>query len=363
MTLVEPALERLDAYAAALRRGWSPDNLRPQAALDELAAIARDPRAFVAALTDPEARGPLVVLPDGQRVPRLPGYRLWMWEEGFCGTIGFRWQPGSERLPPHVMGHIGYAVVPWRQREGHATRALAMMRDRVRAQGLRYAELTCDAANEPSRKVIVANGGFAVGRFRKPEAWGGHESLRFRWYVGEPLPVEIETERLLLRQWREGDAAPFAALNADPRVMEHFVAPLTRAGSDGLIERSRVAIARRGWGLWAVERRADRRFLGFVGLTVVRDEMPFAPAVEAAWRLAHAAWGNGFATEAARAALRFAFGKLDLDEVVSYTAAANRRSIAVMERLGMRRSGDFDHPAVPAGHRLRPHVLYRLPRG
>ncbi len=362
MKLVEPALEYLPGYVDALQRGWSPDNLREAAARDELAAIARDPRAFVAGLVDREAKGPPVVLPDGSRVPRLPGYRLWMWDDGFCGSIGFRWQPGSGRLPAHVLGHIGYAVVPWKRGRGHAKRALGMMRERVRAEGLSSIELTADADNVVSHKVITANGGVAVERFHKPAAYGGRESLRFRWYTGAPHPLERETERLRLRQWTDGDRAPFAAMNADSRVMEHFPAPLAREESDALVERSRAAIALRGWGLWALERKADGLFLGFVGLTVVRDMFAFAPAVEVGWRLSPAGWGRGYATEAARAALDVAFDTLELPEVVSYTASTNERSLAVMRRLAMREDAPFDHPAIAPGHRLRPHRLFRLRR-
>lgn len=360
MELVQPSLDRLGSYLEALERGWSPDNLRPEAGAEHLRAAREDAARFVASLTDVEARGAPVRLPDGTRVARLPGYVLWMWDgEGFAGSINFRWQPGTERLPPHVMGHVGYAVVPWKRRRGYATRALALMRERVRAQGLRYADITCDVDNVASCKVVMANGGFPAGRFRKPESWGGTESLRLRWYTGLPLPVAIDAPRLRLRQWREEDKAPFAALNADPRVMEHFLAPLTREESDALVERARAAIERRGWGSWAVERRADGAFLGFVGLTVVRDELPMAPAVEVGWRLAAHGWGAGYATEAAQAALHFGFDVLELPEVVSYTASTNLRSMAVMRRLGMSRSGEFEHPGMPEGHRLRPHIIFR----
>lgn len=360
MRLVEPTLDHVPSYARALESGWSPDNLRPQVAAEQLRAIRDDAPAFVASLTDPEARGAPIRMPDGSLQPRLPGYVLWMWDdEGFAGSINFRWQDGTERLPERVLGHLGYAVVPWKQQRGYATRALAQMRGRVRAQGLRYADITCDADNLASRKVIVANGGFPLRAFRKPEAWGGKESLRFRWYTAAPLPVELETPRLRLRQWREEDKAPFAALNADARVMEHFAAPLTREQSDGLVDRSRAAIACRGWGLWAVERRHDGVFLGFTGLTVVRDELPMAPAVEVGWRMAAHAWGAGYATEAAQAALAFAFETLELPEVISYTARTNVRSIAVMRRLGMAEREGFEHPSIVAGHRLRAHVIFR----
>ena len=362
MELVQPALDRLPAYIEALETGWSPDNLRPQFALEQLERIRANAAAFVDGLTDREAKGGPIRTPDGALVPRLPGYHLWMWDGGFCGSINFRWVPGTETLPPHVLGHIGYSVVPWKRRAGHATRALGLMRERVRAEGLRYAELTCDEANVPSRKVIVANGGFPIERFRKPASWGGAESLRFRWYVDLPHPVELETPRLRLRQWRDEDKDAFAAMNADARVMEHFVAPLTRDESDAFLERSRDAIERRGWGLWALERRADGVLPGFVGLTWVREELPFAPVVEVGWRLATHAWGAGYASEAARAALDFGFGTLGLARIVAYTAATNVRSMAVMRRLGMTQVDAFEHPGVPEGHRIRSHVLYELAR-
>lgn len=174
--------------------------------------------------------------------------------------------------------------------------------------------------------------------------------------------TELRTERLLLRQWRDDDFAPFAALNGDPEVMRHFPRTLSRAESDTLAERQRTLIAERGWGLWAVE--APEGFIGFVGLSEPRFEAHFTPAVEVGWRLAREHWGHGFASEAARAAVADGFARVRLDEVVSFTSATNLRSQRVMERIGMTRdpADDFDHPRVPEGHRLRRQVLYRLPR-
>lgn len=181
MKLVIPALEYLDAYADALRRGFWSDNLRrEESAREELAMIAADPSDFVAALDDPEGRRPPIVRPDGSTVPRLPGFRRWMWDDGFCGSVNFRWQPGTSDLPKYVLGHLGYAVVPWKQRRGYATKALALMLPEARKLGLAHIDLTTDPDNLPSQKVITANGGALVERFRKDAAYGATESLLFR---------------------------------------------------------------------------------------------------------------------------------------------------------------------------------------
>jgi RimJ/RimL family protein N-acetyltransferase len=175
---------------------------------------------------------------------------------------------------------------------------------------------------------------------------------------------EVSTERLRLRGWRQADRGPFAALNADPEVMRHFPAPLSAAASDRLVDAFVEGWEQHGHGLWAVERSADGAFLGFTGLSRPSFEAPFTPAVEVGWRFALEAWGHGYATEAARAAVAFGFERVGLDEIVSFTAPANERSRRVMERLGMTRdpADDFDHPRLPAGHPLRRHVLYRLRR-
>lgn len=186
MQLVVPSLDRLDAYAEALQRGWSPDNVRlVEAPREELARIAADPEAFIAWLDDREARGGPIVLPDGSEVPRLPGYRRWMWDDGFCGSIGFRWQPGTEALPPHCLGHIGYAVPEWKRGRGYATRALELLLPEARKEGLRWVELTADPDNLASQKVITRNGGVLVKRFLKEPAYGDAvESLLFRIALG-----------------------------------------------------------------------------------------------------------------------------------------------------------------------------------
>ncbi|MPZ28569.1 MAG: GNAT family N-acetyltransferase [Micromonosporaceae bacterium] len=172
----------------------------------------------------------------------------------------------------------------------------------------------------------------------------------------------MHTPRLLLRRWREADLRPFAALNADPTVMAHYTAPLTPARSDHLVDRIESAFTRDGFGLWAVEVTATGQFIGLTGLAEVTFAAHFVPAVEVGWRLARQAWGNGYATEAARAALEYGFEVVGLDEIVSFTSVPNRRSQAVMRRLGMTHdpADDFDHPHLPAGHRLRRHLLYRI---
>lgn len=174
--------------------------------------------------------------------------------------------------------------------------------------------------------------------------------------------AELRTERLLLRRWREEDREPFAALNADPAVMEFFPAPLSRRESDALLERIELGFERHGFGLWALELRESGEFIGFTGLAVPPFEAHFTPAVEVGWRLARSAWGRGYATEAARAALAQGFGPAGLEEIVSMTTVRNRRSRAVMERLGMTRdpADDFEFPTLPPGDPLRPHVLYRI---
>ncbi|QLF93004.1 GNAT family N-acetyltransferase [Pseudomonas sp. ABC1] len=175
--------------------------------------------------------------------------------------------------------------------------------------------------------------------------------------------IEFETERLSLRQWCPADREPFAALNADPRVMEFFPSALARDESDALADRCQALITERGWGVWAVACKRSQAFVGFVGLHVPSAALPFSPCVEIAWRLGFAHWGRGFATEAAAAVLRVGFDVLQLPEIVSFTAVANQRSRAVMERLGMQASGMFEHPEVPEGSPLRRHCLYRLPAG
>jgi len=179
--LVGPSLAHLPSYVEALERGWSADNIRGLAASEEeLAKIAVDPAAFIESMTDREAKGAPITLPDGSVVSRIPGYRKWLWDGDFCGSIGFRWQRGTAVLPPHCLGHVGYAVVPWKRRRGYATLALRLLLPEAKAEGLPFVEITTDPDNVPSQKVIVANGGRLVERFIKPEQFGGVPGLRYR---------------------------------------------------------------------------------------------------------------------------------------------------------------------------------------
>ncbi|GBU13801.1 GCN5 family N-acetyltransferase [Enterobacterales bacterium] len=176
--------------------------------------------------------------------------------------------------------------------------------------------------------------------------------------------IEITTPRLVMRQWCEEDLAPFAAMNADPKVMEYFPATLTREQSDDMAQRCSALIAERGWGIWALETREDGKFIGFLGLHTPGYNLPFTPCVEIGWRLCADAWGKGLASEAARAAFDVGFNRLNLNEIVAFTALPNIRSQALMQRMGMSLSPDenFDHPAVEAGSWLQEHCLYRLHR-
>jgi predicted acetyltransferase len=181
MKLVWPSREYLFSYVAALERGWSPDNVRGRAAAEEqLARIAADPDAFLASLVDTDATGEPITLPDGSVVQRLPGYSRWMWDGDFCGSIGLRWQHGTEALPPHCLGHIGYAVVPWKQGRGYATRALHEVLREAKAEGLRYVEITTAPENLASQRVIQRNGGVLVEEFVTPLALGGRREVRYR---------------------------------------------------------------------------------------------------------------------------------------------------------------------------------------
>jgi RimJ/RimL family protein N-acetyltransferase len=172
----------------------------------------------------------------------------------------------------------------------------------------------------------------------------------------------VRTERLIMRRWRDADRDPFAAMNADPEVMRYFPASLDRAASDALADRIEELFQRQGFGLWALEVAGTGRFIGFTGLNPMPAGGPGAGGLEVGWRLARHAWHQGYASEAAAASAGVAFQGAGLDELWSITAVLNEPSQAVMRRLGMTLQARFDHPEVEAGHPLRPHVAYRLPR-
>ena len=178
---------------------------------------------------------------------------------------------------------------------------------------------------------------------------------------GKDSPTQLRTERLVLRRWRDTDRGPFAVLNGSPIVMEHYPAPLTPAESDAFVDRIDAHFDQHGWGLWAVELATSEAFVGYVGLWPATFDAHFTPAVEVGWRLGHEHWGQGFASEAARAAITDGFARLGVDEIVSFTAMANVRSQRVMQKLGVHHdpAEDFDHPAIPEASPLRRHVLYR----
>jgi RimJ/RimL family protein N-acetyltransferase len=173
---------------------------------------------------------------------------------------------------------------------------------------------------------------------------------------------KLSTKRLLLRRWQPSDLSLFAAMNADPEVMEHFPARLTAAESDALVAKFEQHFEQYGFGLWAVEVPGIAPFIGFIGLAHVGFEAEFTPAVEIGWRLARAYWGKGYATEGAKAVLDYGMNKAGLREIVSFTAQSNMRSQKVMQRIGMEYSGTFKHPRLPEGHPLQGHVLYRVLR-
>ncbi len=182
------------------------------------------------------------------------------------------------------------------------------------------------------------------------------------FWMSESLKPHIYTSRLTLRRWQESDLVPFSAMNADPEVMAYLPKCLTPDESNALIQRIEAHFDRHGFGLWAVEQIDTGHFMGFVGLLIPGFQAPFTPCVEIGWRLARPYWGQGYATEAAKAVLEYGFTRCGLSEIVSFTVPMNTRSRDVMQRLGMTHSphDDFNHPSLPEGHPLRPHVLYRL---
>jgi predicted acetyltransferase len=180
MELRWPSAIELPGYIDALERRWSPNTIDPDAGIAELERLRRDPDACLASLVDREAAGPPIPLPDGSTAERIPGFRKWMWDGEFCGTIGLRWVPGTEELPPHVLGHVGYSVVPWKRRRGYATAAVLAITADAAAEGLRWIEITTDVDNVASQGVIEGAGGSLVGRFSHPAEYGGRACLRYR---------------------------------------------------------------------------------------------------------------------------------------------------------------------------------------
>lgn len=178
--LMIPNRDRLPDYVDALKRGWSPDNLRAEVAIEQIEEIARDAEGFLARQEDRAALGRPVTLSDGSKAARLPSFRRWIWRDGFAGSIGLRWAPGTEALPPHCLGHIGYAVVPWRRREGLATAAVTALLPEAKAIGLRHVEISTDPDNTASIGVAKRAGAVLQGRGRHIDALGAGEALLFR---------------------------------------------------------------------------------------------------------------------------------------------------------------------------------------
>lgn len=170
----------------------------------------------------------------------------------------------------------------------------------------------------------------------------------------------IASKRIGLRKFRSGDLDAMSAINADPQVMEHYPSTYDRHQTQDFIQRVNGKIDENGFSMWAAELIATGELLGFVGISKVPFEEDFTPAVEIGWRLAKKHWGHGYATEAANACLQFAFEKAQLDSVVSFTSLPNERSEKVMQRIGMTKVGEFDHPKIEKGHRLQKHVLYKI---
>lgn len=173
---------------------------------------------------------------------------------------------------------------------------------------------------------------------------------------------EIQTARLWLRQWKQEDLQPFAAMSLDAQVMEYFPSTLDTKESEAIALKCQSLIQEQGWGFWAVELKENQQFIGFIGLHRPTAALPFSPCVEVGWRLARPYWGQGYATEGAKASLHFGFSTLGLSEIVAFTSVLNFKSMNVMRKLGMDRAELFNHPDIPSDHKLYPHVLYRLPR-
>lgn len=178
--ILVPSIDHLDSYKAALSNGWSPNTLRSEAAKEELEAISIDPHFFIAGLTDLDAKGELIKMPDGSLMERLPGFIRWIWDGEFCGVIGFRWKNGTEDLPPHVPGHVGYTVVPWKRGNGYATTALSQLLTQLSFTGLRFITVTTDPDNIASQRVAEKCGAEFCEEFKRASSLGGTKSYRYR---------------------------------------------------------------------------------------------------------------------------------------------------------------------------------------
>ena len=185
MKLLKPSIAHISEYVAALRQGWSPDNLRSEAAQEQIESIEKDAASFVSNLDDPTAKAGLLTLPDGSKVPRLPSIRRWIWDDEFCGHIGFRWKLGTEELPPTCSGHIGYGVVPWRQGEGLASAALVAILPEAKEAGLEFVKITTSPDNPASVRVIEKAGGALIRTYIADKALGGHETLEFKIMIAD----------------------------------------------------------------------------------------------------------------------------------------------------------------------------------
>lgn len=321
LILVAPSLDKVEGYVAALRQGWSPNNLRDVSA-EQIAAYEADPAAFVASLTSREG---LVVLPDGSRVPKLPYISRWLWDGEFAGVISLRWQDGTDALPAHVSGHIGYTVVPWKRRRGYARAALAAILPEARRVGLDQVELTCDPGNVGSIGVMEANGGMLAARIDvSPHGHG--PKLVYAIRVG---PV-LETTRLLLGPIGQGDFDLLAELNAHPEVggrLKHGV--LDANATLNQLDGYRDAWIRHGYGMFVMRRRDTSAFVGIAGLWQHDDGLGIALryAVMPEQR------GQGFTLEAMRAVLDFAAHR-DLGPVVAVTRETNAASRRILDALG-----------------------------
>ena len=178
--LLKPSIEMLDSYKAALRQGWSPNTTRPEAANEELESISQHPNDFIASLTDLDAKGALIKMPDGSFSKRIPGFKRWIWDGEFCGVIDFRWQHGTEELPPTVLGHVGYSVVPWKRDKGYASAALSQLLEQLDFTKLSYITITTDPDNRASQRVAEKCGAVLYETFQKPPEFGGKKAYRYR---------------------------------------------------------------------------------------------------------------------------------------------------------------------------------------